>query len=202
MTQLGFFIDLTKCTGCQTCTVACKDAHNLEVGRNFRKVLEAESGTWKQDRATGAWHQDVRAYYVSISCNHCADPACVKVCPTKAHFRRKEDGLVVIDTKKCIGCGACAMACPSPAPVLNPVTKKMRKCDGCLDRLSQSKAPLCVEACPQRAIAFGPIDELRKQYGKVDAVAPLPEPSTKPNLVLRLPKRGSQPIGSTQGTVY
>ena len=102
MTLLGFFIDLTKCTGCQTCTVACKDAHNLEVGRNFRKVLEAESGTWKQDRATGAWHQDVRAYYVSISCNHCADPACVKVCPTKAHFKRKEDGLVVIDTKKCI----------------------------------------------------------------------------------------------------
>lgn len=99
MTQLGFFIDLTKCTGCQTCTVACKDAHNLEVGRNFRKVLEAESGTWKQDRATGAWHQDVRAYYVSISCNQCADPACVKVCPTKAHFKRKEDGLVVIDTK-------------------------------------------------------------------------------------------------------
>ena len=58
------------------------------------------------------------------------------------------------------------------------------------------------ETCPQRAIAFGPIDELRKQYGKVDAVAPLPEPSTKPNLVLRLPKRGSQPVGSTQGTVY
>lgn len=52
MTQLGFFIDLTKCTGCQTCTVACKDAHNLEVGRNFRKVLEAESGSWKQDKAT------------------------------------------------------------------------------------------------------------------------------------------------------
>ena len=110
MTQLGFFIDLTKCTGCQTCTVACKDAHSLEVGRNFRKVLEAESGSWKQDKATGAWHQDVCAYYVSISCNHCADPACVKVCPTKAHFKRKEDGLVVIDTKKCIGCGACAMA--------------------------------------------------------------------------------------------
>ena len=54
MTQLGFFIDLTKCTGCQTCTVACKDAHTLEVGRNFRKVLEAESGSWKQDKATGA----------------------------------------------------------------------------------------------------------------------------------------------------
>ena len=54
MTQLGFFIDLTKCIGCQTCTVACKDALILDVGRNFRKVLEAESGSGKQDKATGA----------------------------------------------------------------------------------------------------------------------------------------------------
>ena len=120
----------------------------------------------------------------------------------RGEVTRKEDGLVVIDTKKCIGCGACAMACPYHAPVLNPVTKKMSKCDGCLNRLDAGLQPICVEACPQRAIAFGPIDELRKQYGKVDAVAPMPEPSTKPNLVLRLPKRGSQPVGSTQGTVY
>lgn len=189
MTQLGFFIDLTKCTGCQTCTVACKDAHNLEVGRNFHKVLEAESGTWKQDRATGAWHQDVRAYYVSISCNHCADPACVKVCPTKAHFKRKEDGLVVIDTKKCIGCGACAMACPYHAPVLNPVTKKMSKCDGCLNRLEAGLQPICVESCPQRAIEFGPIEELRRKHGKLAQIAPLPDPAqTKPSLVIRPPK--------------
>ncbi len=60
MKQLGFYIDLTKCTGCKTCVVACKDAHNLEVGRNFRKVIEMQTGGWRQDRATGAWHQDVR----------------------------------------------------------------------------------------------------------------------------------------------
>lgn len=157
MTQLGFFIDLTKCTGCQTCTVA--------------------------------WHQDVCAYYVSISCNHCADPACVKVCPTKAHFKRKEDGLVVIDTKKCIGCGACAMACPYHAPVLNPVTKKMSKCDGCLNRLQAGLQPICVESCPQRAIEFGPIEELRRKHGKLAQIAPLPDPAqTKPSLVIRPPK--------------
>ena len=141
MTQLGFFIDLTKCTGCQTCTVACKDA------RNFRKVLEAESGTWKQDRATGAWHQDVRAYYVSISCNHCADPACVKVCPTKAHFKRKEDGLVVIDTKKCIGCGACMDACPVGAISEGDIYK--------IDADACTECGTCASVCPSEAISLG-----------------------------------------------
>ena len=189
MTQLGFFIDLTKCTGCQTCTVACKDAHNLEVGRNFRKVLEAESGSWKQDKATGAWHQDVCAYYVSISCNHCADPACVKVSPTTAHFKRKEDGLVLIDRDKCIGCGMCAKACPYGAPQLDTVAKKMTKCDACQDRLAKGLNPVCVDSCPQRAIEFGPIEELRRKHGKLAQIAPLPDPAqTKPSLVIRPPK--------------
>lgn len=189
MKQLGFFIDLTKCTGCGTCTIACKDAHDLEVGRNFRKVLEAQSGSWRQDRATGAWHQDVRAYYISMACNHCADPACVKVCPTKAHYKRSEDGLVVIDPLKCIGCGMCAAACPYEAPQLDKKARKMTKCDGCLERLKKGLQPICVESCPQRALEFGPIDELRKKHGDLAQIAPLPAADqTKPSLVIRPPK--------------
>ena len=141
MKQLGFYIDAAKCTGCKTCVVACKDAHDLPVGMNLRKVIEYAGGDWRQDRMTGAWHQDVFAYYLSIACNHCEDPACVKVCPTKAHFKRKEDGLVVIDREKCIGCGACAAACPYGAPQLDVKAKKMLKCDGCLDRLEKGLAP-------------------------------------------------------------
>ena len=187
MTQLGFFIDLTKCTGCQTCTVACKDAHNLEVGRNFRKVLEAESGSWKQDKAPGAWHQDVCAYYVSIACNHCADPACVKVCQTKAHAKHPElGGLVLIDRQKCIGCGACMAACPYLAPKLERKARKMTKCDACLDRISKGGTPVCVEACTPRALDFGWIDELRAKYGEGAHIVPLPSPAkTKPNLVVK-----------------
>ena len=112
---------------------------------NFRKVHEYAGGNWKQ-AADGSWAQDVFGYYVSLGCNHCSDPACVKVCPTKAHHKRAEDGLVVIDATKCIGCGLCAQACPYHAPVLDETAHKMRKCDACLDRLQRGLQPICVEA--------------------------------------------------------
>lgn len=202
MKQLGFFIDASKCTGCKTCTVACKDAHDSPVGINFRHVLEYAGGGWRQDRSTGAWHQDVFAYYLSIGCNHCADPACVKVCPTKAHYKRKEDGLVVIDAAKCIGCGMCAKACPYGASQLNPDLRKMTKCDGCLDRLERGLGPICVESCTQRAIEFGDIEELWKRHGDLAAIAPLPAAEvTKPSLVIKAPKR-AKPVGDTSGTTY
>lgn len=187
MSQYGFYIDLVKCTGCKTCVIACKDAHSLPVGTNYRKVIEFVEGDWKKD-ANGAWLQDVRGYYVPTACNECADPACVKVCPTKAHFKRESDGLVLIDEKKCIGCGACAQACPYGAPVLDETAHKMHKCDACADRLAQGLLPICVEACPQRAIEFGEISELRKKYGENADTAPLPSSNTtKPSLVIRLP---------------
>lgn len=201
MTQYGFYFDASKCTGCKTCMVACKDKNNLPVGMNFRRVTEFSGGNWRQDRATGAWHQDAFAYYLSISCNECSDPACVKVCPTKAHFKRAEDGLVLIDPKKCIGCGACLAACPYGAPQLDREARKMRKCDTCLDRREKGLNPACVDACPQRALDFGPIDELRKKYGDCAAIAPLPDASvTKPNLVIHPTKSAKKP--GTEGTVH
>lgn len=201
MTQYGFYFDASKCTGCKTCMVACKDKNNLPVGMNFRRVTEFSGGNWRQDRATGAWNQDAFAYYLSISCNECSDPACVKVCPTKAHFKRAEDGLVLIDPKKCIGCGACLAACPYGAPQLDREARKMRKCDTCLDRREKGLNPVCVDACPQRALDFGPIDELRKKYGDCAAIAPLPDVSvTKPNLVIHPTKSAKKP--GTEGTVH
>ncbi len=197
--QLGFFVDVSRCTGCKTCEVACKDKNNLEVGRNFRHVLAYEGGSWRQDRRTGAWHTDTFAYYVSVSCNHCADPACVKVCPTKAHFKRASDGLVLIDPKKCIGCGMCATACPYDAPQLNAGTRKMTKCDACSDRLEKGLNPACVDSCPQRAIEFGDIVELSKKHAQRGHIAPLSDPKiTKPNLLIEAP-RTAKPVGDTTG---
>ena len=200
--QLGFFIDASRCTGCRTCQVACKDKNNLEVGRNFRHVLDYEGGHWRQDRLTGAWHTDTFAYYLSISCNECSDPACVKVCPTKAHAKRASDGLVLIDPAKCIGCGMCAKACPYGAPQLDPQTHKMTKCNACADRLEKGLDPTCVASCPQRAIEFGDVAELAKKHPGCRQVAPLPSPSkTHPNLLVKAPKN-AKPVGSTDGVTF
>lgn len=192
MSQYGFFIDVAKCTGCKTCILACKDAHSLPVGINFRKVHEYVNGGWKKN-PDGTFNQDVCGYYVSIACNECEDPACVNVCPTKAHTKRAEDGLVLIDIDKCIGCGACVVACPYEVPVLDTAAKKTLKCDACIGRLQVGLLPICVEACPQRAIEFGLIEDLRKAHGDNASIAPLPPPSTKPSLVVGKPKHGWQP---------
>ena len=196
MKQYGFFIDSAKCTGCKTCTLACKDYKDLGPDLNFRRVYEYTGGSWVQDGA--AWYPDVFSYYLSVSCNHCADPACTKVCPTGA-MAKDANGFVAVDDAVCIGCKSCQMACPYGAPQYNADTGRMNKCDGCRDRVAEGKKPVCVESCPLRALDFGPIDELRKKHGDLAAVAPLPRAHfTKPNIVIK-PNANSRPTGDTTG---
>ena len=170
-TQYGFFIDSSRCTGCKTCELACKDFKDLGPEVSFRRIYEYAGGDWQEDN--GVWHQNVFAYYLSISCNHCDDPACTKVCPSGAMHKR-EDGFVVVDEDVCIGCRYCHMACPYGAPQYNAEKGHMTKCDGCYSRVAEGKQPICVESCPLRALEFGPIEELRQKHGTLAAVAPLP----------------------------
>ncbi|MCT9038879.1 dimethylsulfoxide reductase subunit B, partial [Enterobacter cloacae] len=168
-TQYGFFIDSSRCTGCKTCELACKDYKDLTPDVSFRRIYEYAGGDWQEDN--GVWHQNVFAYYLSIACNHCEDPACTKVCPSGAMHKR-DDGFVVVNEDVCIGCRYCHMACPYGAPQYNAAKGHMTKCDGCHDRVAEGKKPICVESCPLRALDFGPIDELRKKHGQLAAVAP------------------------------
>ena len=112
----------------------------------LRMVIDYEGGSWQPD-VDGTFSQDAFAYHVSISCNHCNNPVCTRVCPTGA-MHKDELGLVWPDATKCIGCGYCTMACPYHAPHIDARLKRSSKCDGCRDRLVDGGQPVCVEACP------------------------------------------------------
>ncbi|CAM3741565.1 DMSO/selenate family reductase complex B subunit [Mesobacillus zeae] len=183
MTQLGFYIDQSRCVGCKACSVACKDLNELDVGINFRRVYSIESGGYTRS-GSGGIETNVAAYYFSISCNHCTAPACLPRCPTQSITKREEDGVVIVDQEKCIGSRFCVEACPYGAPQFDKKLFKMAKCDTCLDIRDNGGEPVCVSTCPQRAIELGPIDVLRKKFGKTSQVRGMPRPVTKPNLVI------------------
>lgn len=151
MPQLGWIIDLTKCTGCHTCEIACKAENNtypqvapIELKSpfkakqvNWRRVLEFESGRFPY----------VKRSFYTMSCHHCAEPACMKACPVGAISKRSQDGIVLIDQAACIGCKYCSTACPYGAPQFNEETGVTEKCTFCVHRLDVGLEPACVTAC-------------------------------------------------------
>ena len=198
--QYGFHFNGQRCTGCKTCMLACKDFHDLGYDVAFRQVYEYGGGTWEKD-AEGALSQDCFTYYVSVACNHCAKPVCVKVCPTGA-MHKDDRGIVTVDGQRCIGCGYCALSCPYRAPKVDREAGHSAKCDLCADRLDAGKSPICVEACPLRALEFGDIDELRAAHPEaVDGIAPLAAPdATTPSVAILACPAAKEP-GDTTGTI-
>ncbi|ABV34843.1 anaerobic dimethyl sulfoxide reductase, B subunit [Shewanella sediminis HAW-EB3] len=215
-TQYGFYVDSTKCSGCKACHVSCKDRQSNEIRNNsnpegnalpalegvtWRRVYEYGGGEWTKGN-NGCFEQNVFAYYMSIGCNHCSEPVCVKACPTGAMHKRREDGLVHVAQELCIGCESCARACPYDAPQIDRERKVMTKCDGCFERIAEGRKPVCVESCPLRALDFDTMDNLRAKYGDGDGhIAPLPSPSiTSPNLIIKANVNG-RPAGSGEGQI-
>src|SRR5574342_592263 len=148
----AFYFDAKFCSGCKACQAACKDKNNLPVGVLWRRVIEVSGGTWQKTGA--AWTNTVFAYNLSMSCNHCVHPKCAGVCPVEA-YHVHENGVVVLDTTKCVGCGYCAWACPYGAPQYNAEAGHMTKCNFCFDNLEQRLPPACVAACPLRVLDYG-----------------------------------------------
>ena len=126
MTQYGFYFDSTRCTGCRTCEMACKDYNDLPANYAFRRVFDYEGGDWK-DNGDGTFEPTSWAYHVSMACNHCAMPACVANCPQGALEKDADTGLVSRDEEKCIGCGTCVKSCPYEVPVSGPRVRGHRK---------------------------------------------------------------------------
>jgi anaerobic dimethyl sulfoxide reductase subunit B (iron-sulfur subunit) len=197
--QYGFYFDNNRCTGCKTCELACKDYKDLGPELAYRHVYDYEGGSWHPGD-NGTWTQDCFAYHVSISCNHCIRPICVLVCPTGA-MHKEENGIVRVNASVCVGCGYCMLSCPYGAPTVSDVTHTSAKCDGCYDRTEAGKKPICVEACPLRALDFDDIGELRKKYGSGSSIAPMPDPShTVPNIIVN-PSPAARDPGDTTGFI-
>ena len=142
MTQYAIITDLNRCVGCLACTVACKAVNNVPVGAFWIKTLRV--GPNPIEGGSGDW-PDVEMYFLPIQCQHCADPECVKVCPTGASHKAA-DGTVQIDKSKCIGCQFCAMSCPYNVRYLNEEERVVEKCTLCEQKIAQGELPQCV-AC-------------------------------------------------------
>jgi anaerobic dimethyl sulfoxide reductase subunit B (iron-sulfur subunit) len=200
--QMGFYFDASICTGCKACQIACQDRHDLGADVLWRRVFHYGGGGWVPDPDMKGvmMPSNIFVYSLSTACQHCQKPLCVEVCPTAA-MAKHEDGTVLIDTDKCIGCRYCEWACPYGGPQYNEAAGVMTKCDSCYDIRSAGGNPVCVDACVMRALDFGDLDELRAKHGNVSAIEPLPPADiTDPSLVIT-PHHESHLNGTGQGRI-
>ena len=186
--QHGFHFKADNCIGCHACETACVEKNGTPAHLSYRHVGYVEGGTYP----------DFVRVNISMACNHCEDPVCLKGCPTLAYTKYVEYGAVLQDPNICFGCGYCTWVCPYNAPVLDPVKGEVQKCNMCIDRLEDGKQPACVSACLSNALDFGVIDALPqgKQQAKLD-IPGFPDPvMTRPNI--RFEQKMSLPAQMTR----
>ena len=172
--QHGFYFTADNCIACHACEAACSEKNDNAGHIAFRSVGFVEGGTYP----------DYRRQNISMACNHCDDPVCLKGCPTRAYTKFAEYGAVLQDPDICFGCGYCTWVCPYNAPQLDPVEGTVSKCNMCVDRLEVGLKPACVSACLGNALEFGVIENTPDDRYQVDAQIPgFPDPSiTNPNI--------------------
>ena len=148
----GMLIDLKKCVGCHACAVACKEAHGTPPGITRSHVKREFEGEYP----------DATMHIVPMLCMHCENPPCVEACPTEGATYKREDGIVVVDKEKCIGCHYCFFACPFGVPQYTD--EGMDKCDCCIGNgVTPGDTPHCVATCPTKALQFGTMEELAEK---------------------------------------
>lgn len=199
----GMAIDLKRCIGCHTCAVACKQANNLPDDMWWNRILT--DGGPSIDTARGEYPHFIMDYY-PLNCQHCENPACIKVCPVGATYQDEETGIVRQDYDKCIGCRMCMSACPYTGvrsfnweepkfsidfPVGDsgaPLHQKhvVEKCTFCYQRIAKGEEPACMECCPAQARHFGDLNdqgsEVSQLVEKRKSLQLLPDRGTKPSV--------------------
>lgn len=144
MNKYAIVLNSRRCIGCNGCVVHCKTNKQLPLGPILCEISHLPIVPLKGGPKTE---------FSFRSCYQCEAPYCAIICPTDA-LSKREDGIVVLDQDKCIGCMSCAGACPWGVPQLNPVTNKMVKCDYCVDRIDRDLKPACVTKCTTHALKF------------------------------------------------
>lgn len=205
MSRLGMLIDLSRCIGCDACTIACKAENTTPKGVLFARVLEKELPRNPKNKKV----------FIPILCNHCLDPPCLKSCPTRA-ISKRDDGIVLVNSDRCSGEGSCVVACPYGAMFLpdensgysdndfnpfeefressqdsngNSTGRTALKCTFCYHRVDKGLEPACVITCPVQCRIFGDLDDPNSKpshYVAKKGNTPLPllpSANTKPNVL-------------------
>ena len=172
--QHGFHFTADNCIGCHACEAACSEKNGNPAHISFRSVGYVEGGTYP----------DYKRMNISMACNHCDDPVCLKGCPTRAYTKHLEYGAVLQDPDTCFGCGYCTWVCPYNAPQLDPIQGQVSKCNMCVDRLEEGLKPACVSACLGNALDFGVVENTPQRREQVLTHIPgFPDPEiTHPNI--------------------
>lgn len=172
--QHGFYFNSDNCIGCHACESACSEKNDVPIHLAYRSVGFVEGGTYPAYQRMN----------ISMACNHCDDPVCLKGCPTRAYTKFAEYGAVLQDPDICFGCGYCTWVCPYNAPQLDPVAGHVSKCNMCVDRLEVGLKPACSSACLAGALDFGVIESLPENREQLEASIPgFPSPAiTHPNI--------------------
>lgn len=187
--QHGFHFTADNCIGCHACEAACSQKNNLPAHISFRSVGYLEGGSYPAYKRMN----------ISMACNHCDDPVCLKGCPTRAYTKFAEYGAVLQDPDICFGCGYCTWVCPYNAPQLDPIEGQVSKCNMCVDRLEVGLKPACAEACLGGALDFGLIETAPQHREQTKVSIPgFPDPNiTHPNIrfqqVKTLPREMRRP---------
>ncbi len=172
--QHGFYFNADNCIACHACEAACAEKNDTPAHIAFRSVGYVEGGAYPSYTRMN----------ISMACNHCDDPVCLKGCPTLAYTKFAEYGAVLQDPDICFGCGYCTWVCPYNAPQLDPVAGHVSKCNMCVDRLEVGLKPACVTACLGNALDFGVIETTPDNRIQTNISIPgFPDPTiTHPNI--------------------